>query len=93
MRAQKNKQDKCIYVKKNEEKRLSHTCALKNYIEKKNRTDSSLFVPMRSRKKRRKKVKKNDHALPIKKMDNTAYYRCARNREREIYIHIQEECE
>ena len=48
-----------MYIcEKNEEKRLSHTCALKNYIEKKNRTDSSLFVPMRSRKKKKEKGKK-----------------------------------
>jgi len=60
---------------------LPHTRGLKNYIEEKtkneNRTDSSLFVPMRNRKKRRKKVKKekkrkDNNALPIKKMDNTA---------------------
>ncbi len=41
-----------MYVKK-KTKRFSHTCALKNYIEemtKENRTDSSLFVPMRSKK-------------------------------------------
>ncbi len=64
-----------MYVKK-KTKRFSHTCALKNYIEemtKENRTDSSLFVPMRSKKKQKtkkeKKVKnkRNDHALPIKK--------------------------
>jgi hypothetical protein len=72
MRAQKKTNRTIVCVKK---KRLPHTRGLKNYIEEKtkneNRTDSSLFVPMRNIKKRRKKVKKkkrkDNNALPIKK--------------------------
>jgi hypothetical protein len=73
---------------------VAHTCAKelyrRNENKKENRTDSSLFVPMRNRKNKKEKVKKkkktDNNALPIKKW-TIRHYRRARSRYIYIYLY------